>query len=216
MQVDQYFVAFIDILGFAEKVQKDFSNAELLADSNLDSIRQAVLAARALGDVDAKISVDLFSDSIVVSTLFSREAFAPFLEACTRLQADLIKMGVLVRGGVAYGKHYSEDGIVYSAALIDAYRLESGEAEVPRIVISPDLADIMELSGGDSKAALSVDEDRYLFLNFARFFSADECKTVTAALDKQLDNSPGRIARKLSWLKRTLNEGQSQEAEFVA
>jgi hypothetical protein len=212
MQVDQYFVAFIDILGFAEKVQRDFSNAELMADSNLDSIRQAVLAARALGDVDAKISVDLFSDSIVVWTLFSREAFTPFLDACTRLQADLIKMGVLVRGGVAYGKHYSEDGIVYSAAIIDAYRLELKEAEVPRILISPDLADIMELSGGDSQSALRVDEDRYLFLNFSRFFSQDECQMVSAALDRQLENCRGRVARKLSWLKRALHEGQGLPA----
>lgn len=202
MIVEAHFVAFVDILGFSSKVRSDFSRAEIDDHSHLGSIRQAILAARALGDVDAQIQVQQFSDSIIVYSKFHQETFLPFLSACAQLQSDLVKMGILVRGGITYGKHYAEDGVVYSQALIDAYQLESQEAINPRILISEDLVFLMynDESEALTSGRIEIDGDRQFFLKFRDLMTGDERAACRETAAKVKESCRGRVAAKHQWL----------------
>jgi hypothetical protein len=202
--VDQYFVAFLDILGFSAKVESDFMNAEVDDKSNLESIRQAILAARAIGDVDAQIAVQQFSDSIIISTKFSRAAFPVFLEACSKMQAELAGMRILLRGGLAYGKHYAEDGILYSKALIEAYGLESTDAIYPRVIISQDLFSLMYPDGAPEDDALIEDSDRYFYINYKKHLEKDKLAGLSEWAGVEHEKFRGRVAAKFSWLRSYL------------
>jgi hypothetical protein len=62
----------------------------------------------------------------------------------------------------------------------------------------------MNLQGGGFGDPILMDEDRYLFLNFARFFDENECTAAIERLDAQLVYTIGKVARKLAWLKHVL------------
>lgn len=54
-------------------------------------------------------------------------------------QADLIREGVLIRGGVSYGDVLVSEARVFGPAVISAYETESKYALYPRIVIAPEV-----------------------------------------------------------------------------
>lgn len=202
MIVEEHFVAFIDILGFSDKVKSDFSRAEIDDSSHLGSIHQAILAARALVVDGAEVEVQQFSDSIIVYTKFAREAFIPFITACATLQANLIKLGILVRGGVTYGKHYADDGVVYSQALIDAYQLESQEAIDPRIVMSENLIFLMfeNEAGTLASGRVEMDRDRHFFIKFKDLMTQEEREGCISRAAEMRRSCRGRVAAKHQWL----------------
>jgi hypothetical protein len=207
MKVDEHFVAFIDILGFAEKVKSDFSKAEINESSNFDLIRQAIVAARALGDVNSQISVQQFSDSIIVSMIYAPDGFPTFALACAKLQADLLAMKILVRGGLTYGKHYSADGFLYSQALIDAYKLESQEAINPRILCSEDIVYLIFKSEEDAlnSGIINLDSDRNFYLNYAIYMDKESIPGAIEWATLEHSKSRGRVADKMCWLMNYLS-----------
>jgi hypothetical protein len=52
--------------------------------------------------------------------------------------------GILIRGDVALGNVYISENKMFGPALIDAYELESNFANYPRLILSPDLLNIIE------------------------------------------------------------------------
>jgi hypothetical protein len=50
-----------------------------------------------------------------------------------------LKMGFLIRGGVAKGKLYHANGVVFGEAMVRAYQLESRVAVYPRVVVADEL-----------------------------------------------------------------------------
>lgn len=141
MALDLHFVAFIDILGFADMVRSDCEGPPDEAE-NFTRLREVHEATRArLGAVD-DCGLVQFSDSVVLSRLYQPEAFRNFILLVAGFQRDLLLQRLLCRGGVAYGKHHSEGSFMFSQGLISAYRLEQ-EARYPRILVSQDLLDLL-------------------------------------------------------------------------
>lgn len=143
-------VAFIDILGFSDLVDRSTQDAEFLSKLH-EALRivdhqgrewtaQALTspggsheAARAqLAAMDFRSQA--FSDCIVLS---QRDAFVvPLFISVAQLAMALLDLGVLVRGGVALGPLYHDASVVFGPALIEAYHLESRCAKFPRILVS--------------------------------------------------------------------------------
>jgi hypothetical protein len=48
------------------------------------------------------------------------------------------------RGGITIGSYYSDDNIIFSGGLVEAYTLESKIAKYPRIVVSPKMLDAVK------------------------------------------------------------------------
>jgi len=162
IKYEKRLIAFIDILGFKEIVKQsenDISKVELIY-SVLDYLKNWEVSekwdlklveieedAQKRGidkfDIRSKTNVTVFSDSIVVSVRVednTNEMTSTLITILAYIGAVLLEKGILFRGGLTVGNliHY-ENGTVFGQGLIDAYKLESGNAKFPRIILSDNL-----------------------------------------------------------------------------
>ena len=139
-------VSFIDVLGFRELVRGQS------ASGILRTLRLAQKAAAPAEELLPKPDVErdfnrtrafAFSDSIVrvrpYDAKYSEGSLFHELINLVHMQADLANSGVFVRGGMSIGEIFFEQNAVFGPALIRAYDLESQYANVPRIVIGPEV-----------------------------------------------------------------------------
>lgn len=130
-------VAFLDVLGFAHFVEADAASA---SPRHLDRLLDCLAEVRAT-TAAGRLDLRSFSDSIVISANLTAEATSNLLLSVVGLQRIFIRRAVLVRGAVAFGKHYSDSESVYSEALVRAYTLERKSARFPRVVVDANLLD---------------------------------------------------------------------------
>jgi len=122
MQWSYCVVAFIDVLGFSSFVEADACSVEPTQLINLKGLLAGVTSD------SPELDVRAFSDSITISAPLESAAVVSLFNATLDLQRRFVSGGVLVRGGIAFGKHYSDETIIYSEALIRAYQLERDKA----------------------------------------------------------------------------------------
>lgn len=125
----RYF-AFLDLLGYRELIKNDLDNGS-------ESLREKMLAAfnSAGGINEADVSIKAISDSIFLTLNSETLGFRYFAKVLKQLQIAFVRNGLLLRGGVAYNKHFESGKVTYSPALVEAYQAESQTAFFPRIVI---------------------------------------------------------------------------------
>lgn len=198
---DYYFVAFIDILGFSNMVKSDLE-APVGSEKYMDKLYSVHKKTKELVVEGIDLELIQFSDSVVISTKFNKDVFELFLEIICEYQYDLYCEGILTRGGVAYGKHFFQDGFLYSMGLIESYNIEAKMAKYPRIVVSNDLLDLLYSSTNDmSDLPLLKEVDGLTFIDYFRNRDND---SVRKQLDFILDNNnnaSGSVLEKLLWLK---------------
>ncbi|MBK5066410.1 hypothetical protein [Paraburkholderia domus] len=124
-------VGFLDILGFSAMVEKDSSSAE---PKYLPVFLEVFEELAANVDKDGP-DVKMFSDSIVIAAALEPKNVIGVIEVASALQRLFLKRHVLLRGGIAFGKHFSSANVTFSQALVNAYLIESKVARFPRIVI---------------------------------------------------------------------------------
>ncbi|WP_427501078.1 hypothetical protein ACQE3E_21915 [Methylomonas sp. MED-D] len=139
-------VTFIDILGFREIVMT--SEPDVVRRKLTAIKRFAVPRSVASEDEEEFEPITIqFSDSIVRVRPVDTETnqmypigivFHELLDM-VHAQGELVKEGVLLRGGIAYGQIHYDGSVLYGPALIKAYDLESKYAVHPRIVVEPEL-----------------------------------------------------------------------------
>jgi len=173
--------AFVDLLGFSEKVRTAGSKAEL------EEIEKALHKVRdefeyRSTDVDIrrmqreyKKQVLAFSDCIVVSIPFKSNMtgmegtfdaimseFAFFAYA----QGNCVLNGYFLRGGIDFGWWYANDDLLISPALANAYQLES-EANVPVLALSDQAFNFFETHKHRKHYSADVDPIRTTFRKYA-------------------------------------------------
>ena len=148
MELSKHFVAFIDILGFANYV-KDNS---LTPNKPLELLKQIDSISMDLMQPIRNLNRTVFSDNIVLS-MMSKNTKPPFgydheywsyLYYINNLQIYIItSIGVLpIRGGLSFGDfYYEKNEIIFGKAMIEAYDLERQHAFYPRIVVNPKFLD---------------------------------------------------------------------------
>ena len=134
-------IAFIDILGFREKIKETEDSMDLRFEmlQTLKSIfefkrenDEESLSLRELGK-----EVTIFSDSIVISYPLDFGGGLFFiLMNIIHIQIDLLFKGMIFRGGLAIGDVYHDGSIVFGPGMVSAYDLESKFAKFPRIILS--------------------------------------------------------------------------------
>ena len=145
-EYEDRYVAFLDILGFrdlihrlgaspGEAIEKVIQALEVPSEVRLDGI--------ILGRID-DISVDrhtltTFSDCVVISTRKSERGLMNLLFHVRAIVFRLLRLGFLSRGGIAQGPVYHRDGKVFGPAMLEAYILESEEADFPRVILQPEI-----------------------------------------------------------------------------
>lgn len=134
----------------------------------------------------------MFSDSIVISQKMDKlSSFSDFIEFIAQMQFELMKAGILIRGGIDIVKLYHDDSFIFGEALISAYLLESSSAIFPRIVVSQKAITRIKheederfqneyrhslFQNGERYYLLPPDLDRYFFQDESFYIAfEDEC-----------------------------------------
>lgn len=205
MAMELSVVAFIDVLGFSAMVKTD---AESQGGKYLDAFREVLEEVKiSFPEVDGGIGAKMFSDSIVLAAPLSPGNVVEVLRACANLQRRFLKRGILLRGGVSYGKHYADSTVMFSEGLISAYHIESQLAKYPRIVVDKNVIDyFVNHSGVDSqmlnvgKSLMIQDRDR---VSFVHYLSGEEFVGDTAHVEQVIVNqleASESVLEKLRWL----------------
>lgn len=234
MNYDYKYVAFIDILGFKNIVNKSSENEELLKrvdkivrflkneqDEYYDEMKEHFPDRE---DYYKEISV--FSDSVIISYSAKNQIGILFhiLNDLSYIVNNLLVNGFLVRGGITFGKCIHEENVCYGEALNRAVALES-EANYPRIVIDEDAFSLgkilhadhhteeMEQEYLDGMAYIDEDGDGSICLNnlaFGVFSDEDEFLQMLRIAKQQLlkmenENNDAHILEKIEWAIRYYN-----------
>ena len=153
-------ILFLDFLGFKELVdqtvqQPDFLNKLISA---MDIVRQ-------IGQDNAAFlksqRITQFSDSIVVSyDVGETSAVFSLLNNIAFAVIHLAEKGFLVRGGLTVGDLLHSSRHLVGPAMVEAYRLESKIAKVPRIVIDEKVIEVARQSNSNTNSP--EDEEEYV------------------------------------------------------
>jgi hypothetical protein len=133
------YAAFIDILGFKEIVRKSVNNEQM--------VQELVKSLHAMGERNPHLEKVLgedfrahtFSDTILMSEKATASGLSHLLYQVQELALNLLRSGLLIRGGIAKGLLYHEESVVFGPAFLEAYRLESNVASFPRVVLNKDV-----------------------------------------------------------------------------
>jgi len=159
MPYENRIVAFIDILGFKDLLDKTIDKEDRDVEGFIEIIKDAYGIIRDTWHLDEEMTklnrsseasqkenkqkgkiVTIFSDTIVVSFLHNApgEIFYTLLEIKWMIM-ELVNRGILCRGALAYGKLIHTDKMVFGPALVEAYITESKAALYPRVVVSREM-----------------------------------------------------------------------------
>ncbi len=195
-----YFVAFIDLLGFSSMVNHDCESPET-AQKYIDKLKATHKKTKELRDGIAGLQLTQFSDSIVLALPYKKESFQDFSILVSNYQYELLQNGILCRGGISYGMHYYEDDFLFSNGLIHAYTIEKDISINPRIVVSKDLVDLLfpDLKM-IPKHILTNESDGAYFINYLYNRDAqDSWNYINNLVPPNLAESPS-IRGKQIWL----------------
>lgn len=153
-----HFVAFLDILGFKALVDKEVRSG---SGEYLEKLLRCHQKCAEIFKPDPTLSIIQFSDSIVISRPYDASQFIPFVSSIAEYQRYLLDEQLLCRGGVAVNQHFTNGTFTFSAGLIDAYDVESKSARYPRVVIAPDVIDLVYPNGTPSIEIVKEDDGLY-------------------------------------------------------
>lgn len=77
----------------------------------------------------------------------------------------LLEKGIFTRGAITIGLYYSDENIIFSGGLVEAYNLESKVAKYPRIIVSDKLINSELKNNWDYSKILNIDNTDKPFIN---------------------------------------------------
>jgi len=242
-------IAFVDILGF----QSILNNTQVIDEKGecVDNEEYIFLLYKTFERISDLMSVNelpdnaapsrqvtQFSDSIVISFKIEESAkeLRYLLEELLFLHIDLLRKGILMRGGISYGPLIHTNNVLFGPAMVQAYKVESLAANGPRIILPKSLTSLNENLSENLKQQtqnlnelISLDEDDFFYLDYF-----DKCQNPELNLfvdDSEyiehlanmrkvivggLKNSQPNIYNKYGWMKtkwnRTIKKYQESEA----
>lgn len=143
-------VIFIDILGYQDQVKKAMEAGE--GEAILTDLRKAFDETYHHIKDESDITrphwlVKGFTDNIVIGCPIFQDAEPEmgymFSNLCI-FQLMMISHGFFIRGGIAIGKLYMDDEIVFGKGVIEAYETEQNLARDQRIVLSKSALEYVE------------------------------------------------------------------------
>jgi hypothetical protein len=209
-----HYTLFLDLLGFAQAVE-DWDSGRAGA---LVMLLQELATARSSFDIDQSAGRDgsqririvpqitTFSDHIVASFPLPPEiALDPIVIDTVLGEAQLViasiafralGIGLLIRGGITYGKLFHDGRVVVGEAMNDAYRLERQVAIHPRVAVSERI--YSKLPAIERSRRLLQDADGVLHVNYF------------TELVRQAAGSAGRLQTWCETIEGSIEEAQAQ------
>jgi hypothetical protein len=231
---EERFVAYMDILGFRQKVVnlKDGEEKDnLYLVMNMLNGEVEKNYGHILNMSEQGWEYAMFSDSIAISVLGkSSEVLFSLLIVVIHMQIELLGKGIIIRGGIAAGELKHEKNLIIGKAMIEAVELEE-LAQYPRIVLTDKTIKIIQASPDyldyekDIISMVKKDKDGLYFVDFlSQIEEVDSNELYLDLLSKaksiiqqglmQNKNNPP-ILCKYEWLKsyylETLNDQLSND-----
>jgi hypothetical protein len=182
------YVAFIDILGFGQIVSETGRRGGVTmfdADRLVEVLTQIGSRVEERGLVRSDdFKFQTFSDSVVLSEKASVRGFGHLTITIRSLTIDLLRQGLLMRGGIAKGKLHHDEKIMFGPAFLEAYRIESTVANYPRVVLSRDVyLDYQAMVRRDevAEARVLLADDGPAFINVLELFRHSRTAAVLRA-----------------------------------
>lgn len=211
--------AFLDILGFKDVIKQIDANPDLVVE-----VRKALVFALRVEEVNSKeiiegwrqskLEVIAFSDCIVISAS-KEELFSVVLKAKS-IAGNMLAMGFLCRGGIAIGKGYHQDRIVFGQGFNDAHELEQSVAIYPRVVVSDAASKLLNEWSHTQEfiiPLLKLDVDGCWFVDLFRppfpgavgFEKVRFAEETKKTISKGIGHETPSIAAKYRWLANQYN-----------
>lgn len=158
MKYDTRVVAFIDILGFTESVNKSNKSRKEFNRilKTLTELKEFFLVPKSEYSLKVEKKIDLdtqitqVSDSLIISrVIHEKGGIYSMLSDCSFATHLLIENGFLCRGAVKVGKMYHKGFLLFGEAYLKAYVSEENE-RLPIIKFDELLFDIVKLFPGDA------------------------------------------------------------------
>jgi hypothetical protein len=197
IKVEEYFVAFLDILGFKDYVDRYIEGDTAILKKIKSSMEEVTnnVEERYFKSKNIKIKYKQFSDctSISLKNILNDDdinqnefnySLALIIIILRDFQYELLETDVYIRGAFSLGVHFENKNLIFSEALIKSYNLELTEAMYPRIILDVTLfkyLKIMYKHHKDSMINLGIDQalvcdwDGLIFINpFKKFESSKD------------------------------------------
>lgn len=171
-KLEEYVVAFIDILGSSKKIREDVEKSLNIVHAVYEN---AFASCEKLYD-NEKISklkpiIRIFSDNIVIAVPTKQNgdfsAFVSIAILSGLIQHEFLHRKYLVRGGISMGDFFADETMLWGKALLDAYYIESNVSIYPRIVIHPETVGKLNLATNESRQKwIMQDSDGLFFVDY--------------------------------------------------
>jgi len=119
---------------------------------------------------------------------YSEARFEWFASRVADYQRLLLDEQLLCRGGIAVNKHFSNGSFTFSAGLIQAYKVESKAARYPRVVISPEVLDLVYPDRTGIPNILVKEDDGLLFVDYIGLTKNKKPKLLKSSVTMKVKN----------------------------
>lgn len=195
----EYYCAFLDILGYKDKLELFFQNKYNL----YGRIKRAMFNAEVKcgKDYPDGMGTYIFSDSIII-TLKTDSDSNLLINYISTLVAWFSYEGLFIRGGISSGKLFEDPNINFLASegLVKAYQLEQ-KAVYPMVVIDEDL-----ISQVIEKKLIVKNANKYI-VNYVRYIINEErnnqqdvAKELAEIVSYRDSASNDNVREKYNWL----------------
>ena len=210
---DRY-LAFVDVLGFADLVNRSRSAPQIV-----EQLHQALYSlstrTRTARSELLRLEATSFSDTVVLSVPVGATELLRMVEIIDEFSVALLRNNMLFRGAIVQGPVLHTEDYVFGPALITAYRLETNISFHPRIIFD---APVFAVARSEEELQRYLVADPYdvPYLNpFARWESNEalgqDALSELVQLQSVIANglmvgaSSPSVGEKYKWLARKLN-----------
>lgn len=218
-----YYVAFIDLLGFKNIV---FGKKRTEIEGIFDTLETCEMR-NAIHFTEEDLNVPLedvkryiMSDSIVLYIESKKKnSLRALLEQCEYLGRTLLSRNepILLRGGVAKGEFARFQSRAFGPALTNAYLIQEKSANTPRIILLGQLIkegaknDIDE--SDELKNMVYIDKDGFYCVNYFKYLTDKACANVDEVVTKVLNTETDvRIREKYIYLREKISDSAAKVA----
>lgn len=208
----EYVTCYLDVLGTKQIINS--KKAEEFFDMIYEAYSFAIEMESKL-HIFGNLVFKVFSDNILIAHELDDDGdwYAAYDSVVKFLKHFLLRFlyqGVLFRGGITIGMLAINDVMVWGSGLVDVVNLEEKVAIYPRIVISNELAELMNSSQFDNRKSFDEvfsclkDNDGSLFIDYINY---DEMPTAEQSLrfsheimhEKELTETNQAVLQKIRW-----------------